>query len=105
MSTQEPGMIGAALSQQRRGHIQRHTLYGLTHYKKSGWEQLEARRTMRAKTSSVANSPPQLVAGGDGKEMPFHPAVPIPENQPKGAVNPIPLLPSRSEGLLRAGHS
>lgn len=34
MSTQEPGMVGDALSQQRRGHIQRHTLYGLTHYKK-----------------------------------------------------------------------
>lgn len=34
MSTQEPGMVGAALSQQMSGHTQKHTLYELTHYKK-----------------------------------------------------------------------
>lgn len=42
MSTQEPGMVGAALSQQMSGHTQKHTLYELTHYKKirpgSSWK-------------------------------------------------------------------
>lgn len=46
-------------------HSKTHFVWINSLQKNQAWEQLEARRMMRAKTSRVANSLPQLVTGGD----------------------------------------